>query len=173
MTRTVLTFGVIAGVINSVLMLSATPLYMNEGKMDFQMGEIMGYLSMIIALSMIFFGIRSYRDRNLAGKISFGRAFQVGLLITLVASAIYLAGWMIYSNLGNGQDFMDQYFEYSVEQLRESGQPREIVQQEIEEMREFKEWYRNPLVQIGVTFMEIFPVGLVISLISAGLLRRS
>lgn len=173
MTKNVLTFGIIAGVINSVLMLSATPLYMEEGKMDFQMGEIMGYLSMIIALSMIFFGIRSYRDGQLSGKISFGRAFRVGLLITLVASAIYIAGWMIYSNLGPGQDFMDQYFEYSVEQLRESGRPQEVIQQEIDEMQEFKEWYRNPLVQIGVTFMEIFPVGLVISLISAGLLRRS
>lgn len=173
MTKNVLTFGIIAGVINSVLMLSATPLYTEEGKMDFQIGEIMGYLSMIIALSMIFFGIRSYRDRQLNGKISFGRAFRVGLLITLVASAIYIAGWMIYSNLGPGQDFMDQYFEYSVEQLRESGRPQEVVQREIDEMREFKEWYRNPLVQIGVTFMEIFPVGLVISLISAGLLRRS
>lgn len=172
MKKIVLIFGILAGIINTVLMLSASPLYMKERSMDFQMGEIMGYISMIIALSMIFFGIRRYRDQEQGGHISFGKAFQVGLLITLVASVIYVAGWMMYASFGPGQDFMEQYFQYSVEQLKESGKAREVIEREIAGMKAFKEWYRNPLVQIGVTFMEIFPVGLIIALISAFLLKK-
>ena len=170
MQRTVWVFGLIAGLIVTVLMLGALALH--KDNMDFKMGEIIGYLSMIIALSMIFFGVRSYRDRYLGGTISFGKAFQTGLLITLVASAIYVTGWMLYANFGPGQEFMDQYFEYTAEQLRQSGKPQEVVDREIARMEQFRESYRNPFVQIGFTFLEIFPVGLIITLISAFLLRK-
>ncbi len=172
MTRTVVTYGLLAGILNTVLMLGAMPLYTKEGQMNFQLGELLGYASMIVALSMIFFGIRHYRDRQSGGRISFGKAFQTGLLITLVASAVYVIGWMGYSSFGPGQDFMDQYYQYSVEQLRSSDRPPEVIEREIAEMETFREMYRNPLVQIGITFLEIFPVGLIISLISAAILRK-
>lgn len=172
MTRTALTYGFIAGILNTVLMLAAMPLYMKDGQMNFQLGELLGYASMIVALSMIFFGVRHYRERQPGGRLSFGKAFQVGLLITLVASAIYVIGWMIYSSLGPGQDFMEQYYQYSVEQIRASEASPEEIDQKIAEMEQFKAMYRRPLVQIGVTFLEIFPVGLIISLVSAALLKR-
>lgn len=172
MTRTVLTYGLLAGILNTVLMLGTMPLYMKEGQPNFQLGELLGYASMIVAFSMIFFGIRHYRDRQSDGRISFGKAFRTGLLITLVASAVYVTGWMLYASFGPGQDFMDQYYQYSLEQLRSSGRPPEVIEREIAEIEAFKEKYRNPLVRIGVTFLEIFPVGLIISLISAAILRK-
>ena len=172
MTRTVLTYGLIAGILNTVLMLAAMPLYMKDGQMNFQLGELLGYASMIVALSMIFFGVRHYRDRQPGGRLSFREAFKIGVLITLVASAIYVIGWMLYSNIGPGQDFMEQYYRYSVEQIRASEASQEEIDRKIAEMEQFKEMYRRPLVQIGVTFLEIFPVGLIVSLISAVILKR-
>ena len=101
MKKTVLTYGPIAGVI--IVLLMALFIGLMSKEQDFQMGEILGYASMIVALSTIFVGIRKYRDDELGGMITFGKAFQVGLLITLVASAIYVAAWMFYS-AGGGAD---------------------------------------------------------------------
>ncbi|MEZ5059875.1 MAG: DUF4199 domain-containing protein, partial [Saprospiraceae bacterium] len=98
MRKLVLTFGIIAGIINTILMRSFQPLYMQDGQMDMGKGELLGYISMIVALSMIFFGVKSYRDKHQEGIISFGKAFKVGFFITLVASVIYVTGWMIYYN---------------------------------------------------------------------------
>lgn len=172
MKKIVLNYGLLAGGILAVVMLITTPLW-SSGKMDMETGGWVGYISMIVALSAVFFGVRTYRDKEAGGVISFGKAFQVGLLITLVASAIYVAVWMFYLSFGGGGDFMEQYYQYSVEQLRQSGKPAAEIEQEIAKMAEFKEMYKNPLVKIGITFMEIFPVGLVISLLSAAFLRKN
>ena len=171
MKKIVRNYGLLAGGILAVVMLITTPLW-SSGKMSMEAGGWVGYISMIVALSAVFFGVRTYRDKEAGGTISFGKAFQVGLLITLVASAIYVAVWMLYLNFGGAGDFMEQYYQYSVEQLRQSGKPAADIEQEIAKMAEFKEMYKSPLVQIGITFLEIFPVGLIISLLSAALLRK-
>ena len=105
--------------------------------------------------------------------ISFGKAFQVGILITLVASVIYVAAWMAYSAAGGGEEMMAEYFNSAVEKLRASGSTEAEIEQKIVEMKKFQEMYKNPIAKIGITFLEIFPVGLIISLIAAALLRRS
>lgn len=171
MKKTVLTYGVVSGGIITLLMLISMSFLKGESP-NFQRAEIFGYVTMIAALSMIFIGVKTYRDKELEGVINFGKAFQVGLMITLVASIIYVIGWMVYTSTGGAAEFMDQYAEYMVEQLRESGKSQEVIDQKIAEMEKYKDMYRSPIVQIGVTFLEIFPVGLIISLIAAGLLKR-
>ena len=171
MKKTVLTYGGIAGGAIVIMMFISMALLEGDSP-NFKRAEVIGYISMIAALSMIFVGIKTYRDKELDGTINFGKAFQVGLMITLVASAIYVIGWMIYTSTGGAAEFMDQYYEYSVNELQNSGASQEVIDQKIAEMEKFKEMYKNPLVQIGITFLEIFPVGLVISLIAAGLLRK-
>lgn len=169
MRRIVLIFGSISGLV-LVLMMFLTMLLMGEN-VDFDSGEWLGYITMIVALSTVFIGIKSYRDKESAGRISFGKAFQVGTLITLVASVFYVAGWMIYLNT-SGSNFMDSYYQHSVEKIKTSGQPEAEISAKIAEMENFKELYKSPLVQIGVTFLEIFPVGLLITLISAAILKK-
>jgi len=93
------------------------------------------------------------------------------LLITLVASVIYVFGWMLYSNTMD-PDFADRYFNQQAEQLRESGQSEESIQAQLADMENFKEMYKNPFMQLGFSFLEIFPVGLIITLICALLLKR-
>ena len=174
MQKVVLTFGIIAGIVNTILWFAFSSIWIDkDGKMDFEMGETLGYLSMLVALSMIFFGVRSYRDKQLGGVISFGKAFQVGLLITLVASVIYVAGWMIYYNTSEiAQTFPEQYLNYMMENLRKEGKPEVEIQQQVAQMQQGMELYKNPLVMIGMSFVEIIPVGLLISLVSALILKR-
>jgi len=171
MKKIVLNYGLLGGAIVAILMLIMAPFW-SSGEMSMNTGEWLGYISMIVALSSIFFGVRAYRDKEAGGFISFGKALQVGLLITLVATAIYVTVWMLYSTFGGGADFMEQYFQYSVEQVKQSGKAPADIEKEIAQMEQYKEMYKNPLVQIGITFIEIFPVGLVISLLSAALLMK-
>lgn len=167
MKRIILTYGIIAGVIVSAMMW----ITLGSGKHDFDNGEMIGYTTMVIALSTIFFGVRAYRDKHLGGAISFGKAFLIGLYITLVASTMYVASWMLMSATTD-QDFMAQYAEHMKAKMESSNTPPEVVEAEMKELREFGELYKNPLVKIGFTYVEILPVGLLISLICAGLLRR-
>lgn len=171
MKKIVLRYGLIAGAI--IVLFMTTSMSLMGKELHYKIGEVFGYASMIIALSTIFVGIRKYRDEELGGFISFGKAFQVGLFITLVASALYVTGWMIYSATGTGQEFMANYLDATIAQLRQSGISEAEVDQKVAEMEAFMEMYKNPIVKIGMTFLEIFPVGLIISLIAAALLRKS
>ena len=105
MKKTVLTFGTIAGVILSAMMLLTIPF---QEQIGFERGEIIGYTSMVLAFLLIFFGVRSYRDKVAGGSISFGRALKVGALIAAVASGWYVATWqVIYYRIT--PDFMTKY----------------------------------------------------------------
>ena len=167
MNRTVLTYGIIGGLIVSAMMW----LTLGSGKHDFDNGMWIGYATMVIALSTIFFAIKAYRDKHLGGSIKFGKAFVLGLLITLVASTFYVASWMVLSATSD-QDVMEQYYEHEKQKLESSDLPAAEVEAKLQEMRDFQELYKNPIVKIGFTYMEILPVGLLISLLCAALLKR-
>ena len=168
MKRTVLTFGLISGAILGVMMLITTVLMKDIG---FDKGEVIGYTTMVLAFLMIFFGIRQYRENVAGGSITFGRALSVGLLITLVATVIYVATWeVIYYRFS--PDFLDKYAAYTVENARKSGASPAEIDAKIKEAAAFKESYKNPLVNIAYTFLEPLPVGILIALISAAALRR-
>jgi hypothetical protein len=169
MKKIVITFGLIGGVLVSVLMGFSMSLWQEE--LNFEMGEVMGYLSMIISLSSIFFGIKSYRDNHLAGAISFGRGFLVGLYITLVASAMYAVGWEIYYNT-KASDFMEKYTAHTLEKAKADGATDAEIEKKRSEMASMTEWYKNPVIRFAWSIVEIFPVGLLITLLSAGLLRK-
>ena len=169
MRRYALIFGSIAGVVLVIMMFLTMP-FLGED-IDYDTAEWLGYISMIVALSAIFIGIKSYRDKESAGLISFGKAFKVGLFITLVASVFYVAGWILYINTA-GTNFMDSYYQHSVEKIKTSNDPETEIQAKIADMEKWRELYKNPLIQIGVTFIEIFPVGLLITIISATILKK-
>jgi hypothetical protein len=168
MRKIVLTFGLIAGAILSVMMLLTLPFLDTIG---FEKGEIIGYTTMVLAFLMIFFGVKSYRDNVNHGTVSFGRAFSVGFLIMAVASACYVATWeVIYYKLA--PDFGDKYAAHSLEKLKSSGASDAEVAEMTAQMEQFKEMYKNPLINISITFLEPLPVGLLLTLISAGVLSR-
>lgn len=166
-----LTFGVIAGVVLSSI--STILFYIHSKDMDFGDNSLLvGYLVMIISFSIIFFAVRSYRDNVKEGRVTFGKGFLVGLYITLIASVFYVVVWEIYYQT-SFHEFAQQYFAQSAEKAKASGLQGEELQKEIDNMKEMADLYtNNVLFRWGMTFIEPLPVGLLISLISAVLLRR-
>ena len=169
MKKTVLTFGIISGVIVTLLM-GVTTIFAD--RIGFDRAVIVGYTSMLIAFLLVFFGIKSYRDNIGDGEISFGRAFTVGILITLVTCAFYVVSWEIlyYTVL---HDFPEKYGNYLIEKSRASGATPEQIAQQLKEVQDMKALLDNPVLAPLVIFIsEPLPVGLVMTLISAAILRK-
>jgi hypothetical protein len=130
-----------------------------------------GYLVMLVGLTMIFVGIKRYRDAECGGVIRFGRAFGLGLGIAVVAGVIYVVGWECYLAFSGG-NFMADYSASIIGHMRADGASPAAIQAKQEEMRQMAEMYANPLIRMPMTFAEIFPVGLLVALVSAALLRN-
>jgi hypothetical protein len=168
MKKTILTFGLISGAISAVLMIATVPF---AHKMGFNQALVMGYTTMVLSFMLVFFGIRSYRDNIGDGQITFVKAFAVGICITLISCLCYVGTWeVLYFNFM--PDFLTEYNAHVIEKLQASGASPAAVQAKIDELKQFTTMYQNPLINAAMTFIEPFPVGLVITLISAAILRR-
>jgi hypothetical protein len=168
MKKTVLTFGLISGGVLSLMMLATVPF---ADQIGFDKGVIIGYTTMVLSFLLVFFGIRSYRENIGQGVITFGRAFRVGILITIISCLCYVVTWeIVYFKLMPG--FADKYVGHLIDQVRASGASQQEIDTKIQEMKKFKEMYDKPLVNAALTFIEPFPIGLVITLLSAVLLRK-
>jgi hypothetical protein len=166
--KTVITFGLISGVISSVLMLGTSTIV---DRIGFDKGYIIGYTSIVLSLLLVFFGIRSYRDNVSDGHITFLKGFGVGICITVISCVFYVGTWEILSRT-IFKDFMDKYSAYVISKAQASGASAAAVQEQVAEMQQMKVMYANPLYRMAMTFIEPFPVGLLITLISAAVLRR-
>jgi hypothetical protein len=167
--KTILTFGLISGILASVLMIATLPFLK-----DFEHGNkglIVGYTAIVLVALLVYFGIRSYRDNLAGGAITFGRGFTIGLGITLISCVIYVITWeIIYFNFMHGS--MDSYFARLIQQAQSSPGTPEAIQAKVAAIRHSQQLYENPFVNALYTFIEPFPVGLVITLISAAILRK-
>lgn len=163
-------FGLIAGGINIISWLVLDYIFQGD-EFDFSLGETLGYSAMLVALSAVFFGIKSYRDKELQGSITFKNAFLKGLVIVLVASLIYVIGWEIYYPSFQA-DFGEKYANHMMKELQNQGLSASEIAAEKASMDMWMERYQNPLFRIPITFTEIFPVGLIVTLISALILKR-
>src|SRR5437879_3122770 len=168
MKKTVLVFGLIGGVVISALMLGTIPL---AKKIGFDKSQFVGYTVMVLSFLMVFFGIRSYRENVGGGTISFGRAFAVGALITLITSVCYVVTWevMYFKFMPN---FVNDYSNYLVEKMKAAGASQQMIDAKLQQMKQFKQMYDNPLVNAAFSFVEPLPVGLIITLISSLVLRK-
>ena len=168
MKKTVLTFGLIGGAIMAAMMFATLPFV---DKIGFDKGEIVGYTTMILAFMLVFFGIRSYRENVSDGRITFGRAFAVGISITLVVCVCYVVAWeIIYFRFM--PDFVDKYASYMIEKARASGASQQAIDAQVQQMNSFKAMYDNPFINAAITFVEPLPIGLIVTLISAAILRK-
>jgi hypothetical protein len=168
MKKTILTYGLISSAVIVVMMTLTTTFSQQIG---FDNGYIIGYTTIILSLSFIFFGIKSYRDRVGNGPITFGKAFLIGIMIALISSACYVIAWLIiYYNFM--PDYMHQYANHIVEKMKVAGASQQAIDQKITEMNKFEERFQNPFFNAAMTFIEPFPVGVVIALISALVLKR-
>jgi hypothetical protein len=169
MRKIVLTFGLIAGAIMAGMMALAMVF---KDQIGFDRGVYVGYASMVLAFLLVYPGVKTYRDTVGGGRVSFGRAFLVGFLITLVASACYVLVWeIIFYNFM--PDYLDKYTAYTLDKMRAAGAAEAEVAARQAEMVKFGELYKNNIfVNIGLTLLEPLPVALLASLVSAALLSR-
>jgi hypothetical protein len=170
MKRIILIYGLIAGVIVAAMMFITMPMY-NSGSLNVDNGELVGYTTMVIALSMIFFGVKSYRDNHQNGEITFGKGFKIGILIALIASVMYALAWEVTYNNMSG-DFMEKMTVHYIEKMKKSGASEQELQAAKEKWEGYSAYYKNPITRFGLTLMEILPVGVVIALATAALLMK-
>jgi hypothetical protein len=171
MKKTVLTFGLISGVMITVLMDGSLLLANKLGSGHGSMAMLLGYTMMVASFLLIYFGIRSYRDNNLDGQITFGRAFACGILIALITCVCYVATWeVLYFNFM--PHFMDSYWAAQIHKVQSAGLDPATTAAQVAAIQRSQQLYQNPLVNIAYTFIEPFPVGLLITLLSALVLRK-
>lgn len=170
MTKIVLVFGLISGIISAGLMWILMG-FVGPGTIDFDSGMLWGYATMIIALSLVFFGIRSYRANN-GGRITFFKGLQVGILISLISAVCYAASWEVYQRNGRGEEFIQKYSTYYLDKMKKEGASDAEIEKARVENAQFAELYKNFFARFGMTLMEILPVGIIVTLISAALLRK-
>ena len=167
MKKTVWTFGLISGAILSVMMLATIPF---QDAIGYDRGEVIGYTTMVLASLLIFFGIRSYRE-EVGGTVSFGRALAVGALITAISSMCYVATWeVIYFKLSPGT--LEKYQAHAIVNAKADGKSQAAIDRQLADMKKFAELYKNPFINSAITFLEPLPVGLIMTLVSAGILSR-
>jgi len=168
MRKTILTFGLISGAISSLMIVVIVSF---GDRIGFDKGAVISYTTIVLSFLLVFFGIRSYRDNIGNGEITFLKGFAVGISITLVSCFCYVVTWeVIYYNFLPG--FWDKYGAHLVEKLRASGASDAAIQTRLQHVAKYKEMYKNPLLNAVLTFIDPFPIGLVITLISAAVLRR-
>ena len=167
MTRYAFIYGIISGGIAAIVLTVgiASDLSNHTTSLWF------GYLVMLVALSLILVGVKRYRDVECGGVIRFGRAFGLGLAIAAVAGLVYALVWESYLQL-SGYDFMADYTKSILDGMRAEGASPGAIQAKAAEMNAMAETYRNPIFRIPMTFIEIFPVGVLVALVSAALLRN-
>lgn len=170
MKKIILVCGLIAGFIITAMMVTTTAVcYHTE---SFESNMVLGYASMILAFSLIFVGVKNFRDNYNGGIISFGKAFKIGLYITLIASTMYVVVWLIdyYVFI---PDFMDRYTTHVLKEARINGATSTELAKQADEMKSYKEMYKSPFMVILLTYSEVIPVGFVVSLLCALFLKRN
>lgn len=169
MKKIVINYGVVSGIITTVLM---TVAWAFSGKIGFQYGMLVGYASMILSMSVMYFAMAAYRDNTGNGRISFGKAMQIGLLIGLISSIFYVATWaVVYHTLM--PDFFDKYAAYITGEMANNGKSPEAIHKQMEEMKAYKEGYKNPVMFVLYTFVEPLPAVIVVSLVSALIIKKN
>lgn len=164
MKKTITIFGLVIGTILSIsMMMMVNQMYSNP---DMKGSDIVGYAAMVVMFSLIFFGVRNYRNKQLDGFISFATAFKIGFWIAFIGSSMYVIVWLFYYYLFV-PDFIDIYTSHVLKNCTPSDLASKTT-----EMANFKEMYKNPLFVVLITFSEVLPVGLVVALSSALILKK-
>jgi len=167
--RNILIYGVIAGLLVGIPLSVIVIAFSSDHLAN---GMAIGYTVMLVGLSTVFVAVKRYRDIDLGGVISFWQALGMGLGISVVAGIIYVAAWDTACAIA-GMDFAGSYAAALIAQKKAAGVSGAALARFVAEMDAFKAQYANPFYRWPMTFIEIFPVGVLVSLFTAALLRNS
>lgn len=163
MKKNILVFGGISGLILGLFIIFVTAFHTGNA--------VWGYSAQVIAFSFIYAGVKNYRDKYNEGLISFGKAFRIGLGITLIGATAYVILWCIdfYCFI---PDFMDKYAATLIKEARNSGLTGAALDKRIAGINQIRALYKNPVMVVLFTYAEVLPVGIFISLLTALILKR-
>jgi hypothetical protein len=164
MKKVIWIYGLVIGTVISTHTIIMMNMMVNNP--DLKTNDLLGYAALIAMFSIIFFGIRQYRNRYSNGLISFGKAFKIGAWIALIGSTMYVLFGLGYYYL-----FLPEYLDAYIQHVLNSCTSAEELASKTREMANFKEMYKNPFFAILISYMEVLPLGLVVALISALLLK--
>ncbi|HMP98823.1 MAG TPA: DUF4199 domain-containing protein [Cyclobacteriaceae bacterium] len=165
MKKNVLIYGLVLGLVLCIpWLIMVNMLYSNP---DFKSNDLLGYAILLVIYSLLFIGIRNYRNKESGGIISFGKAFKVGAYITLVAASVYVMLWLFFYYLFV-PDFMEVFTQHMLYQCTTEAE----LADKTKEMETYSKMYENPLFVILLTYAEVIPIGLVVSLVSALILKK-
>jgi hypothetical protein len=170
MKRNVWVFGLLSGLVIAVFMLISANLCYNNPNYEGSM--VLGYAGMLLAFSFVFIGIKNYRDKYLGGNITFLEALKVGGIIALISSTVYVAVWLVDYYLFV-PDFMDHYIQHVLTQAKKDGASQAEINNQIAEMAGYRDMYKTPFGVILMTYLEPLPVAIIVTLISALILKRN
>ena len=168
MKKTVVKYGLLAGLIVSAVMVASMPFMEN---IDGQWGMIIGYTTQFIAFALIFVAVKAYREKEGSGAITFGKAFQIGLYISLIASTMYVVSWMIEYHFFL-PDFMEKFTASTLENMKAEGATAAELEATAKQFAEYGEIYKSPIKIFLFTYVEILPTGLLASLLAALILKK-
>jgi len=167
MQKTILRYGLISGIVAMTLMMITMSFH---DKIPLSMGLLIGYIGITLSFIVIYPAMVSYRDKVGNGTITFGRSIAIGLLISLVSGFCYVIAWaIIYKTMM--PDFMDKYAATSIEAMKKAGKSAAEINKAMQSMEIMKEDYKNPVWFTLYTLMEPLPVGIIITFISALIIR--
>lgn len=162
-----LRYSLIYGTISGVIIIAMIVLTMVTGVANDSV--VLGYLIMLVVLSLIFVGVKRYRDIEQGGVIRFLPALGLGLGIAVVAGVAYVIAWETYVAV-SGSNYIEAYTARAIAELRAGNAPDAAAQ--IAQLEAMRDDYRNPLYRFGMTFMEMFPVGVLVAVVSAAVLHN-
>ena len=168
MKKNVWKYGLLSGVVLAIIMAVTVPF---EHHIKASYGMLVGYTSMVLSFLIVFVGVKHYRDTECGGSITFGRAFAAGALMMLIACICYVAMWEAL-NATVERNFAHDYAASMVKRAQNSGLQGAALEAKIAEAHKFEVMYSNPLYRMSMTLLEPLPVGLVMALVTAGILRR-
>ncbi len=168
MHKSALRYGLIASGIMITFIVVLYYLFSPQTLLD--LGELFGYAIMVLSMSMVFMGIKRYRDNELNGSISFGQAFGMGVYIAFIGSFIYGIFEGIFYEVS---DFKEIYTNFYMDKINNSGQTQEVIQQQIAEFNQNMAMWDNSFSMGIIMFLTVFILGTIIALISAAILRKN
>ncbi len=168
MKKIIVVYGLISGAVATVMMFITMFI---ADRIGFERGAYIGYTTIVLSLLLVPAGVKTYRDHYGDGQITFLRALGIGLAITVISCLCYVLAWeVLYYNFM--PNFFDKYGAHMAAKLQADGASQAAIQKALADAQRYKQMYANPLLNGAMTFMEPFPVGLVIAVISAGVLRK-
>lgn len=171
MKNAIIKYGLISGAISAVCMCVMGFILKSGGNQGFDNTAYVGFTLIFLAMAVIFLGIKAYRDKENDGKVSFGKGLMIGLGIALISSVCYSLMWLVvYHNFM--PNFIEDYAKYTIEKLKASGASEAELLKTQEENNFFRDMYKTPFGTFAVTLIEPLPIGIIIALVSAIILKR-